>query len=202
MSRTDETNSGVSENVLLVGTLNILVVKGLGSLRVNPSDVKRTILQTAIEVLDQAHNVGELERSLNAERAIRLNLPTSTRRSERTDFSVSSDNDNLFKINKTSKLGELGGMVERLEFGEGEGEVCSGSDLDLSVDLLGLSSVSDLEVKRVVHSDCSTSRGGEGEVGANVTGKGCKVGDLVHSSVELDFFLEESIRVRNTRQHE
>ena len=61
----DQADSGVGEDVLLVGGLDVLVVEGLVGLGVNPADVQRAVLETPVEVLDQAGDVGQLERALD-----------------------------------------------------------------------------------------------------------------------------------------
>lgn len=75
---TDETDTGVREDVLLVRSLDILVVERLVRLSIDPSDVKRAVLEATVKVLDQTGNVGELEGALNRELAGGLHLPTST----------------------------------------------------------------------------------------------------------------------------
>lgn len=184
-ARTDESNTGVSEDVLLVRRLDILVVERLSGLRVDPSNVEGAVLEATVEVLDETGDVGELERSLNRERASGLHLPTSTRGSERSHLGVSRHDDDLVEVDNAAKLRKLRRRVESLELGEGEGEVGARSDLDLKVDLLGVGSARGLKVERVVDRDGATGRSGDVEVGANLGRNGGEVGELVHSSIEL-----------------
>lgn len=189
----------MSEDVLLVGGLDILVIERLGGLGVDPSDVKRAILETTVEVLDEASDVGQLECALNREGAVGLHLPASARGTEGSDLGVSSHDDDLLEVDETAELGELRGGIEGLELGEWEGEVGAREDLDLLMDLLGLRAASRLEVERVIHRDGATSRSGEVEVGADLGGESSEVRKLVHASVELSRCEKSASRASRAR---
>jgi hypothetical protein len=183
--RLDHTDTGVRENVLLVGGLDVLVVERLVGLRIDPSDVEGTVLEATLEVLDETHDIGELEGTLDGEGAVRLDLPTGTGRTERSDLSVTGNDNDLLEVNEATELGNLGLGVDGLELGEGEGEVGARGNLDLVVDLLSAGTVSGLEVSGVVLSDGAAGRSGEVELDADVGGEVGKVGELVHATVEL-----------------
>lgn len=175
----------MGENVLLVRRLDVLVVEGLVRLGVDPSDVEGSVLEATVEVLDQAGDVRELERTLDREGAVRFDLPTGARRTERSDFGVSRHDDDLLEVDQATELGEFRLGVDRLELGERKREVRAGRDLDLRVDLLGGRAMSDLVVRSVVLGDRTTSRGSLVELGADVGRETREVGKLVHASVEL-----------------
>ena len=187
--------------MLFVSGLDVLVVERFSSLRIDPSDVELSVLESPVEVLDESSNVGELESTLNRESALRLHLPSRSRGSERSDLSVSSHNDDLVEIDETTKFCQLGLGVESFEIRELESEVGSRGDLDLDVDLLRLDAVHDLVVDRIVDGDGSSSRSGELESRSNIGRKRSEIGELVHSSVELQHESQQGRRDRQESTH-
>ena len=173
------------ENLGLVLGSNVLVVDGLSRLGIDPSDVGLSILESTIEVLDESHDPGHLDETLDGELSLRLHLPPGPGSSPRSDLSESSDDEDLVEIDHASEFVELLEGLDRLERREVELEVGSRSDGDLLVDSLGVDSVDDLEVGRVVDGDGSSKISGEGEVGSDLGGDLGEIRKSIHSSVEV-----------------
>lgn len=175
----------MSQDVLLVSRFDILVVERFARLGVDPSDVQLSTLESTVEMLDQTSDIGQLESTLNREGAICFHLPSSSRRSERSDLGIPSHDDHLVKVDQTSEFGEFGIGVERFELGELESEVGPRCNFDLEMDLLGFDSVRRLVIERVVDRDGTASRGGELERRSNLSRERSEIDQFVHPPIEL-----------------
>ena len=86
----------MQEDFLLVAAFDILVVDGFIHLTVDPTDIQRSILEATVKVFDEAHKPGHLNAALNGEFAASFHLPSRARATPRSDFAVTSDDDDLF----------------------------------------------------------------------------------------------------------
>lgn len=97
-------DTSMKEDLLLEMAFDILVINCLVCLAVNPTDIQRSILQATVEVFDKAHKPGHLDATFNSEFASSLHLPSCTRATPGSDFTITGNNDDLFQIDKTSEV--------------------------------------------------------------------------------------------------
>ena len=95
--------------MLLVFGLDVLVVDGIAGLCIDPTRV-RLALERSVVILDEAHDPSHLNAAFQTEFAVCFHLPAGAGVAPRTNFSKSSDDDNLFKINHSFEVG-----IERLD---------------------------------------------------------------------------------------
>jgi hypothetical protein len=101
---TNETNTCVRDDVLLVSALDVLVIHRFSGLGVHPAGVKRAVLETPIEVLDMTHHPRHLDASLDRELPTRLHLPSRARAAPGTNFCEASNYNHLLKVEHATKL--------------------------------------------------------------------------------------------------
>ncbi|KAI3487340.1 hypothetical protein L1887_48761 [Cichorium endivia] len=182
----DEADAGVLDDVLLVVGADVLVIDGLATLGVDPADVGGARLELTVVVLDQAHDPGQLDHTLVGEVAKGLHLPTSARRTPRSDLGETGDDDDLLEVHLRVALGDLAVEVESADLGEAEGEVAARVDVHLLVQRLGGGALDDLEVGRVVSNKRALGGRGLLDGSAELAGLLGEVDDLVHATVEVD----------------
>ena len=191
------------KDVLLVLAADILVVDRLFALCIDPSDVSLAALQSSVEVLDQAKSEGQLEETFNAELSLCFHLPSGSSRAKWTDFSISSDNDDLVEVDKASELGKIGLRVVALgQFREGQGEVGSRSDVDLLLNGLSIAAGGDFEVSRVIHRNSSAGRSGLVYVVSDLGIEDVQVCDGAHTTVEVSPDRLDLRDIEHERVHE
>ena len=96
------------QNIGLIFGLDILVVNWFAGFGVYPTDVKGTIRQLAIEMLDEAHNPGHLDAPFDSELASGLHLPTGSRAAPRADFGKSGDHNHFLQIDEALQIRDIG----------------------------------------------------------------------------------------------
>ena len=97
----------MSQDVLLILAPDVLVVDWLSRFTVDPSNIKRSIWQASIEMLDEAHDPGHLNAPFDRELASRFHFPTRSRTAPRANLTEAGDDDNLVEINETPKLSKI-----------------------------------------------------------------------------------------------
>jgi hypothetical protein len=97
----------MQEDFLFVTAFDVLVVDRFVRLAVDPTDIQRSILEATVKVLDEAHKPGHLNTAFNGEFATSLHLPSCARATPRSDFAVTSDDDDLFQIDETSEVRKI-----------------------------------------------------------------------------------------------
>jgi CBS domain-containing protein len=183
--RTNETDTSVKEDFLLVMAFDILIVDWFVRLAVDPTDIQRPILQATVKVFDEAHKPGHLNTAFNGEFAASLHLPSCARATPRSDFAVTGDNDDLFQIDKTSEVRKIGKRGGRFKDREVEAEIRTRKNINGLKESLSFNSVDDLEVRRVITSDSAAKFSFFVQFRANAGGDVSEVGKAVHSTVEI-----------------
>ena len=105
--RTESINTGMQEDFLLVMAFDILVVDGFIRLAVDPTDIQRSILEATIKAFDEAHNTSHLNAAFNGEFTASLHLLSCARATPGSDFAVTSDDEDLFQIDKTLEVRKI-----------------------------------------------------------------------------------------------
>ena len=144
------------KDVLLVTGADVLVINRLTGLGINPADVKRTVLQATVEVLDVAHHPGHLDAALNGEFTARLHFPSSAGTAPGTDLGEASDDNDLLEIDHTAQLRQLLQRLHGLKCREVKLEVGARSDIDCLKDTLGSATIDDLEIGGIIAGDGTT----------------------------------------------
>jgi len=193
----------VKEDLLLITTFDILIVDWFIRLAVDPTDIQRSILKATVKVFDEAHKPGHLDATFNSEFASSLHLPSCARATPGSDFAVTSDDDNLFQIDKTSKVRKIGKRVGRFEDWEIEAEVGVRKNINGLKESLSFNSADDLEVRQVVTSDSPAKFSLLIQLRANAGSDVSEVGKAIHSTVEigpdrLDLGVAEEERMHET----
>jgi len=104
---TNNTNTTMGKDVLFVTTFDVLIINRLIRLAVNPSDIERSVLQAAVEVLNEAHHPCHFDATFDCELPANFHLPSRTGTTPRTNFAIPGDDDDLFKINQTTEVRQL-----------------------------------------------------------------------------------------------
>ena len=115
---TNETDTSMAEDFLLVLGSNILVIDRVSRLGIDPSNVALAVLELAVEVLDQAHHPSHLDATLDGELSPCLHLPSGSRASPGTDLSETGAHNDLVEINQALEVLKLLKDVLALNLGE------------------------------------------------------------------------------------
>jgi hypothetical protein len=137
----------MQEDFLLVMTFHILIVNRFVRLAVNPTDIQRSILQVTVKVFDEAHKPGHLNATFNGEFTVSLHLPPCARAAPRSDFAMTSDDNDLFQINKTSDVRKIGKQAGKFKNREVEAEICARKNINSLKESLSFNFVNDLEIR-------------------------------------------------------
>ena len=91
----------MKQDVLLITTFDLFVINRFIGFTVNPSNIQRSIFESAVEMIDKSHD----PRYLNA--AFNCKLPPSFHFLVRegnpwTNLGIPSDDNNLIKVNQAS----------------------------------------------------------------------------------------------------
>ena len=137
------------QRFLLVTAFDTLIANRFVRLAVDPTDTQQS---TTVKVFDEAHKPSSLNATFNGESPASLHLPSCARAALRSNFAITSDDNDLFQIDKTSEVRKIRKRVRRFEDWEIEVEVGVRKNIN-SLKELSFNSVDDLEVCRVVMSD-------------------------------------------------
>ncbi|KAJ3495491.1 hypothetical protein NMY22_g19932 [Coprinellus aureogranulatus] len=165
---------------------------GPSGLGVNPSNVERSILETTVEVLDEAHDPGHFDAAGYGELTTSLHLPTSTSATPWSDLTVTSDDGGLVKIDEAMEGTDIGEGVDGAKRGELEAEVGTMEGID---------------VGRVVAVDGLSNFGPPVELVANKASDLSEFGETIHATVQvsperLDLGDAEEERMHQTKDVE
>lgn len=105
--QTNQANTGVSQDLLFITTIDVFVIDGLACLAINPADVKRAVLEATVEMLDVTHHPSHFNTTLDGKFASRLHLPAGTRASPGANFSKSSHDGDFVEVNKSAQIGHI-----------------------------------------------------------------------------------------------
>lgn len=171
------------QNFLLILALDLLVINGLTTLRVDPT-VERTALQFAVEVLDEAHHPRHLDATFNGEFSSCFHLPPSARATPWSNFCKASNNDDLLQVDQTAQRSKVVQGFRSSELGERLLEVGKRGFRDGLADAFSLDAMDNFVV------GCIIPRGRAANVGLldfspNTRGDFGKVGQAVHATVEV-----------------
>ena len=175
----------MSQNVLLVAAADVLVVNRLAGLGIHPADVERAVLETTVEVLDEAHHPRHLDAAFDGKLATSLHLPAGTRATPWAHLRKPGDDNDLLQVQHATKLRKLGERLRRLKSGEVELEVGTGSDVDGLQHPLSLDTVHSLEVGGIVAGDSTTELALLLEVAANTDRDLRQVGETIHTAIQV-----------------
>jgi hypothetical protein len=130
---TDESDTRMGKNLLLVLRSNILVVDGIARLGIDPTDIALAAFEFPVKVLDVAHHPCHLNATFDGEFSLGFHLPSGSRATPGSELGETGTYDDLVEIDETLQVLQLLEHIVALDLRELVREVGSRSDRDLLV---------------------------------------------------------------------